>query len=76
MIRITQNGDNMVPPYFGVDPQTPWPTSLPAGTYGLVGQRLDTNNNSIGPQADGSYDWDGVGAETVEVAGSIGVIEV
>lgn len=77
MIRVVNDGGgNVVPTYFGAEPQTPWPISLPPGTYGLIGQRLDTNNNALGPEVSGSYEWDGVGAETVEVAGSIGVIDV
>lgn len=76
MIRITQNGENSVPPMFSVAPESAWPVSLPAGSYVLHGQRLSNTNTPLGPEVQAAFLWDGVGAVTVEVAGSIGVVEV
>lgn len=76
LFQIQQGGGNVVPTIFSAEPQTEWPTSLPAGEYALQGRRLDSNNNPLGPLIEGTYVWDGVGGEMVDVAGSIGVIDV
>lgn len=77
MFRVKDSaGDDVHGPLFSTTPDTPWPMSLPAGEYTLQGQRFNSLNNPLGPLVSGSYSWDGSGAPTVDVAGSIGVVDV
>jgi hypothetical protein len=76
MIRIQQNGDDVVPFYSGATPEREFPTSLPVGTYQLVGRRMDSNNNLLGDDQTTTYEWTGEGAEMVDVAAGISVVIV
>jgi hypothetical protein len=75
-ITVRQNGDGVMAPYLGAAPETPFPTTLPAGTYELSGQRLDSNGAPLGPVFAANYDWTGEGAEMVDVAAGISVVNV
>ena len=71
----TAGGSPAMPTYEGAANETPWPTTLPAGTYTLRGRRLDTAGNPLGGEVTGTYVWNGEASETVDVAGGIGVVD-
>lgn len=75
-IEEAVGGAPAVPAYEGVAPEMPWPTSLPVGDYRLKGRRLDTESASLGSTAEAIYPWTGEGAEMVDVAGGISVVNV
>ena len=77
MFRVKNGaGDDVHGPVFSTVPETPWPMSLPAGTYTVQSQRLAANNNALGLLGESVFEWDGVGQLTVQTVGSVGVVDV
>lgn len=75
-IEEAANGAPAVAPYEGAAPEMPWPVSLPVGSYRVKGRRLDTESANLGSMAEAIYDWTGEGAEMVDVAAGISVVNV
>jgi hypothetical protein len=76
-LRVNVPGTNaLVHEYTGAVAECPWPTELPVGNYLLAGERLDTDGLRLGNQVEGSYNWTGEGAEMVDVAAGISVVNV
>jgi hypothetical protein len=70
------NGAPAMAPILSASSDVPWPTALPPATYRLKGRRVDAEGQTIGSVSESTYIWSGEGAEMVDVAAGISVVNV
>lgn len=70
------SGSPAFPSYQGAAPEMPWPTTLAPGSYRIRGRRLDAEGSQVGGVAETVYGWSGEGAEMIDVAGGVSVVNV
>lgn len=57
LCRVFNSGGSSVFAGNSMQPQFPWNTQLPLGTYTVKCQRFDSDGKPIGPEFNGSVEW-------------------